>query len=640
MSLQAPPDYAVGVDDAIHNLPAQSTSSPLDMFGQIAASVRFMVESFIGQVAIAFGGISIFGWKPFDFLAQWGQDRIAEASANYLAATSAQATANTANTNANNALTYIASFVDGVLGTGHLITDVATFVTDTAANATSAVSNLAALISSLLSNPASVLGALPQALVSGLSGALGALSSGVDGAVAFIQNVIAAIIVGIRGIPFVGGTIADMLTGLTGTVKERQIQQQNAAITNTVRSRSNPGWLCDQLVGDVSYPMILNASIPVFGNTGAATAGTAHTHPMSGLSGASSGFYSIAQNNSLGAYVPMTDVYQVDRFDFCAYVSAPLTGGTVDFETFREAPDGTLKRVGPATSLPMLTTSVQRIAIGSNDTLITRDGERYLMRIANRSSPAITVQVLGLDGSGVIGTTDAQHATVGTATTNKTSYTAAEAQTALRATTALPWMMVARAVPPPEDRTYSDDFNRVNLGPAWALDTFSGAAGAMKISGGRLVFGGTTDDVQTAMHIYPTAGDAMRVDANVWDIATSGSGNGVFLALGQDRDYLNGVVLMLFNGSAVLRSIVNAVGTDRDTWVGSTTDAKWSLIYEPTPKKWTALKGDLDIGLSWTDSAATLPHNENQRYSTIYISRVGGVNGGEVDNFELRDFAA
>jgi len=98
MSLQAPPDYAVGVNDAVHNMPAQSTSSPLDMFGQLAASVRFMVESFIGQVAIAFGGISIFGWKPFDFLAQWGQDRIAEASANYLAAQGAQASANTANT--------------------------------------------------------------------------------------------------------------------------------------------------------------------------------------------------------------------------------------------------------------------------------------------------------------------------------------------------------------------------------------------------------------------------------------------------------------------------------------------------------------------------------------------------------------
>ena len=97
MTLQAPPNYAVGIDDSVHNMPAQSSSSPLDLFGQIAASVRFAVESFIGQVAIAFGGINIFGWRPFDFLAQWGQDRIAEASANYNAAIGAQASANTAN---------------------------------------------------------------------------------------------------------------------------------------------------------------------------------------------------------------------------------------------------------------------------------------------------------------------------------------------------------------------------------------------------------------------------------------------------------------------------------------------------------------------------------------------------------------
>jgi hypothetical protein len=98
VTLQAPPDYAVGVNDTVHDMPAQSSSSPLDLFSQIAASVRFAIDSFIGQVAIAFGGISIFGWKPFDFLAQWGQDRIAEASANYNAALGAQASANTANT--------------------------------------------------------------------------------------------------------------------------------------------------------------------------------------------------------------------------------------------------------------------------------------------------------------------------------------------------------------------------------------------------------------------------------------------------------------------------------------------------------------------------------------------------------------
>jgi hypothetical protein len=197
MSLQAPPDYAVGVDDAIHNLPAQSTSSPLDMFGQIAASIRFMVESFIGQVAIAFGGISIFGWKPFDFLAQWGQDRIDEASANYLAATSAQAAANTANTNANNALTYIGT-----------------------------------LINDLLTVPATVIGNLPQALVSGLVAALDAAAA----TAGTVVNVIDGIVNGFLGLFGVGWGVADAQAAAAAIAEQ---QAATAAGVAALQQQSN-----------------------------------------------------------------------------------------------------------------------------------------------------------------------------------------------------------------------------------------------------------------------------------------------------------------------------------------------------------------------------------------------------------------
>lgn len=71
---------------------------------QILAYGAFFIESFVGQVAIAFGGINILGWKPFDFLADWGRDRIAEANANFAAATAAQATADDAATTAVNAM--------------------------------------------------------------------------------------------------------------------------------------------------------------------------------------------------------------------------------------------------------------------------------------------------------------------------------------------------------------------------------------------------------------------------------------------------------------------------------------------------------------------------------------------------------
>jgi hypothetical protein len=82
----------------IHTLFGPDLTPPggLD-WNRIQAFARFALESFIGQIAIAFGGIDILGWKPFDFLADWGQARIAEAQANYIAATTAQNAANYAN---------------------------------------------------------------------------------------------------------------------------------------------------------------------------------------------------------------------------------------------------------------------------------------------------------------------------------------------------------------------------------------------------------------------------------------------------------------------------------------------------------------------------------------------------------------
>lgn len=79
----------------IHHLFGPDLTPPggLD-WNRIQAFARFALEAFVGQIAIAFGGISIAGWKPFDFLADWGQARIDEAQANYLAATNAQGSAN------------------------------------------------------------------------------------------------------------------------------------------------------------------------------------------------------------------------------------------------------------------------------------------------------------------------------------------------------------------------------------------------------------------------------------------------------------------------------------------------------------------------------------------------------------------
>lgn len=88
------PSWAVGVDPAVHEPPGeQIVGAPPLSWQQVQATAQFMLDTIIGRIAIAFGGIEIFGWKPLDFLAEWGEQRIADAQANYLAAINAQYTA-------------------------------------------------------------------------------------------------------------------------------------------------------------------------------------------------------------------------------------------------------------------------------------------------------------------------------------------------------------------------------------------------------------------------------------------------------------------------------------------------------------------------------------------------------------------
>lgn len=88
------PDWATSVPSVdVHSLSANAqTSSPMS-WQQLQATVQFFLDSFIGQIAIAFGGISILGWKPFEFLKKWGEDQVTKASEAYTKAVSAESAA-------------------------------------------------------------------------------------------------------------------------------------------------------------------------------------------------------------------------------------------------------------------------------------------------------------------------------------------------------------------------------------------------------------------------------------------------------------------------------------------------------------------------------------------------------------------
>ncbi|TWS27270.1 hypothetical protein FK530_19175 [Tsukamurella conjunctivitidis] len=101
------------------------------------------------------------------------------------------------------------------------IFDVADGVGNIRADADDTKADLTDLLGDLLSNPASVLGALPQTLISGLVSRL----AGIDD---FVQDLVDAILRAIRGIPIVGGTLADIIAEIGG-LNDRAVTAQETA---------------------------------------------------------------------------------------------------------------------------------------------------------------------------------------------------------------------------------------------------------------------------------------------------------------------------------------------------------------------------------------------------------------------------
>ncbi len=76
MTVDMLPDWVTSMpaNPAIHNEPSRvggplTTPLTLQSLGNFFDA---LIRKFIGQIAIAFGGIEIFGWHPFEFLADWG----------------------------------------------------------------------------------------------------------------------------------------------------------------------------------------------------------------------------------------------------------------------------------------------------------------------------------------------------------------------------------------------------------------------------------------------------------------------------------------------------------------------------------------------------------------------------------------
>lgn len=443
-------------------------------------------------------------------------------------------------------------------------------------------------------------------------------------------------------------TIASNLFGSVGNYRDNidlnLVNQGNQAVTTKVGARQRqPEWASPYPLSDVTYPWILNGDLTVFGNTGAQTAGTAHTHPISGTAAASPAMWSVNANSARGGYVTAGANYMATIAGFACNTDAPITSGTILVKIARENADGSISDPWTLNITPDVTTITTYRYFnfsGILDGMVMRKGERVLVWAVNTTNT--TFRMMGID-IGSAATPFSGWQTTGVPLSTKDNYTAAEAAAANTAGTVLPWIMIGIEEEVEDDRTIVDDFNRANLGPMWAQfadnveDMVIDNVSTTSETDGKLVVGGTQDDNSLIVCLETTASDRMRCDIDISNITEAG----ITMAICADRDLGSAVILSISSLGAGM-GWATQTGDDLVADIDlsdQNNNGRWSFYYDLDLNKFVGMKNGVPIpGLEWVDSGHVMPHNASTRYALIGMYRDGGVIGGQIDNFVLRDW--
>lgn len=540
---------------------------------------------------------------------------------------------------------FLEQIVHSITGAiGGTFENIASFMTNLVGNVGSALGGIADLLDDLWNNAGAVIGSIGQGIVSGLTGALAGLNS-------FVQSVVDGVMGGIRGIPIIGAGVSDLISALTGyrrkvveVQKAADVNLQNFTISTMTGGYRNPSWVCRYPLADVSYPEVLNFRVSGSGTTEFNVVGTAHTHAYY-LETETSGGYAAGARSFRGAFVTASST---TVFDTAAMILRRTTSGpapnNVFIEVLRETPAGGLTGVATSADVAgLLSSTTARIEVDLVPPVIARAGERYVVRFRNSSnipgSAAVTVTQISqssiLGALGLVVDTNDIH--------DDASYSSSQvASMSASAAGGVPWAMLATKNPPVQDQSFSDDFNRVNMGIFWHTVSNTGTD-HVGITSSRAGFKGTTNGDQLGLYIQAAAGDQTLVEANTYSTVTTPR-LGVMSCC--NRDLTQCVYLGVNAGTA--KVFTGAWGSLTERLSVPVTDdsggdvdyvPKWGLYNDPSASKFFILKDGTDVG-SWVDSGGVVLRGPDYRYGGIRISRASGVNAGTVDNWTFRDYAA
>lgn len=421
--------------------------------------------------------------------------------------------------------------------------------------------------------------------------------------------------------------------------------------TNTVKAQNftissvtsglvrQPIWVSRYPICDVTYPEALLSGWFVTATTGAQTAGTAHTHPISlSSSNAAGGIMSVAsQDESIGAYVTISQTLVIDTVGM--WIRKALSSPSLNnvyIEIFKENADTSLTRVWVSSDISgSCSTSITWLSVTVSPGLLVHAGDRYLVRVRNSSSNLVNVGPAGILKTAI--SPDSVFYTF-TGDTAQTSYTDTEAATARAATNIFPFIVLAATSLSATDQSFSDDFNRSQLGGLWTTKSNT-TTDLLTVNGSQASYNGTTNGNQNALVVRQMNGDKNYVEAAIYGTLDSTAHAYLGVLMHCNSDFSSIMYLAVNDQGAKIYSGSTTSLTQRATITRDFNDGLWRLQYDPSTTTYTAYMDGNDVGLSWNDSGAAKPRGALYRYGGLRIERASGVNAGTMDDFTLADWA-
>lgn len=496
-----------------------------------------------------------------------------------------------------------------------------------------------------------------------------ALRSSVGNLQTFVQSLTNAIIQAIRGVPIVGGTIADVLSELAGLKSTADsgldgaeaAQAQIVTVQQVFTVRSNrPLWEGLDPTGESTFPysqlaepkahshtVTDNYTTSYSGNHGGHGGGTttdgAHTHTISGSATALNwGTSELAVSSTVtpAGCIRCESAVEKKQITFQARRSGTVSSFYIDL--YRMENDGSFSLVYSSANIAgdLLTVmswqqvEIPPVLVSLGDVIMVQFRANANVFVAGIQLPA-PANALGFRPLQIgmnRGVSDAP-ATISQSAADSaySGYT--------------PYVQIGSDVGQLNaPRNFYDNFNRSILGSNWAAAWKTSSGGEyLTVRGNRMVnptSGMLLYQRSAAIYALPLISDEIAIEFDI--SGANGSYSGVILCA--DSSLTNFATAMVKNDTVGIWSTngtINTSPTERGTAASSDNNGRWKATYSPSANAFRLYKPGASTPIvSWVDSGNVVTHGKGKRFCGVQIDNNAFTVGSPIDNWNAYDVVA